>query len=69
MSKSGLPELDPRSYVGTLRRFGQSGPVYEILGLTKHDRNGKLLFRIRVLESGEEAELRVADVLDDPIEH
>ncbi len=58
---------EPQNLVGTWRRFGVVGPVYEIIGIGQaidHDQ----LMRIRVVESGEEADYRLTDVLDDPRE-
>ncbi len=58
----------PQTLVGTWRRFGSVGPVYEIIGvgetLPDHDR----MMRVRVLESGEEVDYRFTDILDDPLE-
>jgi hypothetical protein len=63
MNMMQLPEL-----VGTCRRFGSLGPVYEIVaegsGLPDCDR----LMRIRVVESGEEVDYKLSDILDDPKE-
>lgn len=60
--------LDPETMVGTWRRFGLVGPVYEIVGVGPQDAHGRQLMRIRVLESGEEAEYALLDILDDPRE-
>lgn len=61
-----LPE--PQTLVGTWRRFGLVGPVYEIVGLgaelSDHDR----LMRVRVVETGEEVDYRFTDILNDPLE-
>ena len=61
-----LPQ--PQTLVGTWRRFGAVGPVYEIVGLgtelPDHDR----LMRVRVIETGEEVDYRFTDILDDPLE-
>jgi len=58
----------PQALVGTWRRFGAAGPVYEIIGvgqaLPDHDR----MMRIRVVETGEEVDYRFAEILDDPRE-
>lgn len=60
--------MQPVSLVGTWRRFGAAGPVYEVIGVARTDASGEAVLRIRVLESGEEADYRMADVLDDPRE-
>jgi hypothetical protein len=66
MESTMLPQ--PQSLIGTWRRFGPVGPVYEIIGLGRvlpdHDR----WMRIRVVESGEEGDYRFTDILDDPRE-
>ena len=54
--------------VGSWRRFGVAGPVYEILGQTKADARGERMMRIRVLETGEELDYKITDILDDPRE-
>ena len=59
----------PESLVGTWRRFGPVGPVYEIIAAGKQMPDGDHLMRIRVLESGEEAEYRFTAIMDDPREH
>ena len=61
-----LPQ--PRTLVGTWRRFGSVGPVYEIIGVGKELPNHDHMMRIRVIESGEEVDYRFTDILDDPRE-
>lgn len=58
--------VDPRRLVGTWRRFGSLGPVYEIVGVDHVLDDGDCLMRIRVLESGEEVDYRLTNLLDDP---
>ncbi len=54
--------------VGSWRRFGVAGPVYEILGKTQASARGERMMRIRVLETGEELDYKISDILDDPRE-
>ena len=54
--------------LGRWRRFGLVGPTYEILGKHKDLPDGDSLMRIRVVESGEEIEYRLTEILDDPKE-
>jgi hypothetical protein len=61
-----LPE--PKALVGTWRRFGPVGPVYEIIAAGKELPEGDQMMRIRVVESGEEVDYRFTDILDDPLE-
>ena len=60
--------MQPVSLVGTWRRFGAAGPVYEVIGVARTDASGESVMRIRVIESGEEADYRMTDILDDPRE-
>ncbi len=60
-------QIQPEDFVGTWRRFGLAGPVYEIIGVGHETETGQMM-RIRVLESGEETDYRLADLLDDPKE-
>ncbi len=55
--------VEPQILVGTWRRFGRTGPVYEILS-----QSGDRMMRIRVVESGEELDYPLDEVLDDPRE-
>ena len=61
---SALPE--PRSLIGTWRRFGPVGPVYEIVGTGTSRPKGRASMRVRVVETGEELDYPLADILDDP---
>ena len=65
METTMLPE--PQSLIGTWRRFGPVGPVYEIIGLGKELPDHDRWMRIRVVETGEEVDYRFADILDDPL--
>ena len=60
--------LQPLNLVGTWRRFGSAGPVYEILSAGRPLADGDQMMRIRVVESGEELDYRLAEILDDPRE-
>lgn len=66
MERTMLPE--PQKLVGTWRRFGPVGPVYEIIGLGKELPDHDRMMRVRVIESGEEVDYRFTDILDDPLE-
>jgi Family of unknown function (DUF5397) len=61
--------IPPERLVGTWRRFGVAGPVYEIVGVGREEPNGERIMRIRVVESGEEADYKMTEILDDPREH
>jgi hypothetical protein len=46
---------EPANLVGTWRRFGVAGPVYEIIEAGKALPNRDRMMRIRVVESGEKS--------------
>ena len=54
--------------LGTWRRFGPVGPVYEILSADAELSDGDRMMRVRVVETGEEVAYRLSDILDDPRE-
>lgn len=58
----------PAQFVGTWRRFGLSGVVYEIVGEGNPLPDGDRMMRVRVIESGEEVDYKLTDILDDPKE-
>jgi hypothetical protein len=58
----------PSNLVGTWRRFGSVGPVYEIIGAGTELPGGDRLMPIRVVETGEEINYRLTEILDDPRE-
>ena len=58
----------PDNLVGTWRRFGPVGPVYEIVAVGKELPDGSRMMRVRVVESGEEVDYRFTDILDDPLD-
>lgn len=60
--------VQPERFVGTWRRFGPVGPVYEVTGVGPVGHDGEQLMHIRVVESGEEVDYKLADLLDDPRE-
>lgn len=58
----------PESLVGTWRRFGTAGPVYEIIAGGAELPDGDRLMRVRVAETGEEVDYPLTGILDDPRE-
>lgn len=63
---TSLPQ--PRNLIGTWRRFGVTGPVYEIVGVGRALGDDDCLMRVRLIETGEEVDYRFTDILDDPRE-
>ena len=60
--------IEAQSLVGTWRRFGSAGPVYEIVGVVGDAQATDPLLRIRRLETEEEIDYPMSVVLTDPIE-
>ena len=60
--------VDMGVLVGAFRRFGLFGPAYEVLGPGEPGGAGAPRMRVRLLESGEEADYSVEHILTDPIE-
>lgn len=58
----------PEGIIGTWRRFGVTGPVYEIVGKERDLPNGDTLMKVLIVETGEEVEYKLTDILDDPAE-
>lgn len=58
--------LDARSLVGTVRRFGRTGPMYEITGVGNATPDGDVLLRISVLLSGEKLDYPFLQAIRDP---
>ena len=53
--------------VGSIRTFGHLGPAYEVLKVSAPEMGSNVMLRIRVIESGEELDYPLNDVLDDPL--
>lgn len=69
MSESDVLTPTPaKNLVGTWRRFGEVGPVYEVVGVGPTLPSGDRTMHVRVLETGEELDYRLHDLLDDPRE-
>ncbi len=67
--RSDAPRLPhPQALIGTWRRFGAAGPVYEIVGIGRELAEGDCEMRVRLVETGEEVDYRFTDILDDPKE-
>jgi hypothetical protein len=62
------PFPQPANLVGTWRRFGIAGPVYEIIAAGHALPDGDHVMRVRVIETGEEVDYKFSEVLDDPRE-
>jgi hypothetical protein len=52
--------------IGTFRTFGPAGPAYQVVAPLQSLPDGDWVIQVRVLESGEDAEYRYTDLLEDP---
>ena len=68
MAQTQTDSLKAAEVVGSWRRFGMVGPVYQVIGEGSPTPNGDRLMRIRVVETGEEDDYSLTKVLDDPRE-
>lgn len=60
--------VDMGLLVGTIRRFGNAGPPYEIVGLAPPLPSGEPQMRIHLIESDEDVDYAVSAILSDPAE-
>lgn len=58
----------PEKLVGTFRRFGLYGPVYEVLAVGDTASDGDVFLTVRVVESGETLPYRFTHIVNDPKE-
>lgn len=59
--------VDMGTLIGSVRRFGLVGPPYEIMGMAEPTESGEPQMRIRLLESNEDADYPVSEILSDPV--
>ena len=60
--------IDPAQLVGSCRRFGLYGPIYEIIAVGAVSSSEGLLMQVHVVTTGETVDYPLADILDDPLE-
>ena len=73
----------PESLIGSFRRFGPFGPVYQVIEKLRdedddiimkelieklRDEDDDIIMKVRVVDTGEAAEYRYTHILDDPKE-
>jgi hypothetical protein len=58
--------VDMGILVGSIRRFGLEGPPYEVIGPAVKSCAGEAQMRIHLLESNEDADYPVSEILRDP---
>lgn len=54
--------------VGTVRRIGRNGPPYEVIRRAAQTADGKMQMRIHMIESDEDLDYPVEDILRDPLD-
>ena len=59
--------VDMSALQGSIRRFGLEGPPYEVLGPASSS-SGEARMRILLLETNEQVDYPVRDILADPVE-
>lgn len=60
--------VDMGVLVGSVRRFGLEGPAYEVIGIAPQGARGEQQMRVVVVESGEELDYPLKELLADPTE-
>jgi hypothetical protein len=53
--------------IGAFRKFGERGPVYQIVSAAADATGSDVELKVRVVETGEELLYPLRDILDDPI--
>ena len=62
-----LPIPDPAfDLVGSIRTFGEYGPMYEVTGVAAASSTGEAMVSILVIESGERLDYEAEAVMLDP---
>lgn len=60
--------VDMSILIGSVRRFGLVGPPYEVLGPSAPSKTGEPQMRILLIESGEEVDYPLSEVVSDPVD-
>jgi hypothetical protein len=60
--------LTPEKLIGTLRRFGVEGPVYEVFSIGPASADGDVFLPVRSPESGETLDYLFSHASNDPKE-
>lgn len=63
---AGNHSVNPTLLVGKIRRFGNFGPAYEILGLSEKKSEKGIILNIRVIDTDEFVEYPYSNAIDDP---
>jgi hypothetical protein len=57
----------PVGVIGSIRTFGEYGPIYEVTGMAPANEDGEPMVFILVIESGETLDYELEAVLADPL--
>jgi len=63
---SSSPKNSPVELIGSWYRFGAEGPAYQVIGDSAALIDGEHLMPIHVLESGEEVDYPLSEIMNDP---
>ena len=66
MASLALNDLD-QDVIGSVRTFGEYGPMYEVTGIAPTSSTGERMVSILVIESGETLDYELDAVLADPL--
>jgi hypothetical protein len=58
----------PEQLLNTYRRFGRFGPAYQVIGIIRQLEGGDCLMKVHVVESEEDVEYPLSNILNDPAE-
>lgn len=65
---ASLPSYDPaHDVIGSIRTFGEYGPMYQVTGYTESSPEGEQRVSLLVIESGERLDYDLQAVLEDPL--
>jgi hypothetical protein len=64
---AALPIPIPPKLIGSIRTFGDYGPMYEVTGIAPPNKDGEPMVSLLVIESGETLDYQLEAVLEDPL--
>ncbi len=66
MASLAVP-LQAQEVIGSIRTFGEYGPMYQVTGFAPPSAEGDQMVSILVIESGETLDYELESVLGDPL--
>ena len=67
-ARKDMDMVDMGTLIGSVRRFGLAGPPYEVIGPAASSGTGRASMRIHLLESNEDVDYPIEDIVNDPVE-